>query len=90
MHAPIVRITEMADVLSRKAEEKIMKNQGVIDLVTCLRRQGEAGMGGGVLWSSAVKATTPWQLVKDKGLLTNHGGTCGVVYRFRSEILLGK
>jgi predicted homoserine dehydrogenase-like protein len=81
MHAPIARITEIADVLSRKDEGGILKNRGVIDLVTCLRREDEAGMGGGVFLVFSCKRDDAWEFVKEKGLLTNHGGTCGVVYR---------
>ncbi|UCH23541.1 MAG: flagellar biosynthesis protein FlgA [Deltaproteobacteria bacterium] len=81
MHAPIVRITEIADVLSRKEDGGILKNRGVIDLVTCLRRKDEAGLGGGVFLVFSFRKDDAWELVKDKGLLTNHRGTCGVVYR---------
>ena len=81
MHAPIVRITEIADVLCRKGDGGILKNRGVIDLVTCLRREDEAGLGGGVFLVFSCKKDDAWEFVKDKGLLTNHRGTCGVVYR---------
>ena len=81
MHAPIVRITEIADVLSRKKEGGILKDRGVIDLVTCLRREDEAGLGGGVFLVFRCKKDDSWEFVKDKGLLTNHRGTCGVVFR---------
>jgi predicted homoserine dehydrogenase-like protein len=81
MHAPIVRITETADVLSRMEDGGILNNMGVIDLVTCLRRQDEAGLGGGVFLVFNTPKNYTWQLVKDKGLPTNHGGTSGVVYR---------
>jgi predicted homoserine dehydrogenase-like protein len=81
MHAPIVRITEIADVLSREDEGGILKNRGVIDLVTCLRREDEAGMGGGVFLVFSCKKDDAWKFVREKGLLTNHLGTCGVVYR---------
>jgi predicted homoserine dehydrogenase-like protein len=81
MHAPIVRITEIAEVLSRKDQGGILKNHGAIDLITCLRRQDEAGMGGGVFVVFSCKRDDAWKFVKEKGLLTNHAATCGVVYR---------
>jgi predicted homoserine dehydrogenase-like protein len=81
MHAPIVRITEIADVLSRKEDGGILKNKEIIDLVTCLRREDEAGLGGGVFLVFSCKEDDAWKFVKDKGLLTNSRGTCGVVYR---------
>ena len=81
MHAPIVRITEIADVFSPIEDGGILKNGGVIDLVTCLRREDEAGLGGGVFLVFGCKKNDSWEFVKDKGLLTNYRGTCGVVYR---------
>ena len=81
MHAPIVRITEIADVLSHIDDGGILESNGAIDLVTCLRRQDEAGLGGGVFLVFNCKHDDTWAFVKEKGLLTNHRRTCGVVYR---------
>ena len=50
-------------------------------MVTCLRREDEAGLGGCVFLVFSCKKDDAWELVKDKGLLTNHRATCGVVYR---------
>ena len=62
---------EIADVLSREDDGGILKNTGVIDLVTCLRREDEAGLGGGVFLVFSCKQDDAWEFVKDKGLLTN-------------------
>jgi len=81
MHAPIVRTAEIADVLCPEKEGGILNNRRVIEVVTCLRRKDEAGLGGGVFIVFSCKNDPTWNFVKEKGLLTNHRGTCGVVYR---------
>lgn len=81
MHAPIVRITEIAEVLCPKQEGGILDDRGIIDVITCLRRQDEAGLGGGVFLVFGCKNDDTWDFIKDKGLLANSRGTCGVVYR---------
>jgi predicted homoserine dehydrogenase-like protein len=81
MHAPIVRITEIADVLSPGKEGGILENIGVIDVITCLRREDEAGLGGGVFLVFGCKKDDTWKFIREKGLIANRRGTCGVVYR---------
>jgi predicted homoserine dehydrogenase-like protein len=81
MHAPIVRITEIADVLSPGEDGGILANRGVIDVITCLRREDEAGLGGGVFLVFGCKEDDTWKFVREKGLIINRQGTCGVVYR---------
>ncbi len=81
LHAPIVRTVEIPEVLCPKEEGGILSKKGVIDVITCLRREDEAGLGGGVFLVFSCKKDDAWEFVKDKGLLTNHRGTCGVVYR---------
>jgi predicted homoserine dehydrogenase-like protein len=81
LHAPIVRTVEIPEVLCPKEEGGILSKKGVIDVITCLRHEDEAGLGGGVFLVFSCKNDDAWEFVKDKGLLTNHRGTCGVVYR---------
>ena len=81
MHAPIVRITEIADVLCPGEDGGILGNRGVIDVITCLRREDEAGLGGGVFLVFGCKNDDAWKFVREKGLVVNQQGTCAVVYR---------
>ena len=81
LHAPIVRTTELPEVLCTIEDGGILNTKGVIDAVTCLRRKDEAGLGGGVFLVFSCSNNEGWDLVKEKGLLSNHRGTCGVVYR---------
>ena len=81
LHAPIVRITEIADVLCPGEDGGILENGGVIDVITCLRREDEAGLGGGVFLVFGCKDDDTWKFMRSKGLIVNRRGTCGVVYR---------
>ena len=81
MHAPIVRITEIADVLCLSEDGGILENKGVIDIITCLRRKDEAGLGGGVFLVFGCNNDGTWKFIQEKGLIKNRRGTCGVVYR---------
>ena len=81
MHAPIVRITEIADILCPGEDGGILENRGVIDVITCLRREDEAGLGGGVFLAFGCKNDDTWKFIGEKGLIVNRRGTCGVVYR---------
>ena len=81
MHAPILRTVEIPEVLCPRAEGGILKNKGVIDVITCLRRADEAGLGGGVFLIFHCQNNDAWDFVKAKGMLSNHRGTCGAIYR---------
>jgi predicted homoserine dehydrogenase-like protein len=71
LHAPTVRTVEIPEVLCPKEEGGILSKKGVIDVITCLRREDEAGLGGGVFLVFSCKKDDAWEFVKDKGLLTN-------------------
>lgn len=81
MHAPIIRTVEIPEVLCPKEEGGILNKKGVIDVINCLRRADEAGLGGGVFLIFHCQNNDAWNFVKEKGLLSNHRGTCGVIYR---------
>ena len=81
MHAPILRTVEIPEVLCPKEEGGILNNKGVIDVITCLRRADEAGLGGGVFLVFDCQNNDAWDFVKEKGMLSNHRGTCGAIYR---------
>ncbi|MBW2412729.1 MAG: flagellar biosynthesis protein FlgA [Deltaproteobacteria bacterium] len=81
LHASIVRITEIADVLCPGEDGGILENRGIIDVITCLRREDEAGLGGGVFLVFGCKNDDTWKFIREKGLIVNQRGTCGLVYR---------
>lgn len=81
LHAPVVRTTEIADVLCPVEAGGILNTKGAIEAVTCLRRSDEAGLGGGVFIVFSCNNDAAWNFVKAKGLLSNRRGTVGLVYR---------
>lgn len=81
LHAPIVRTTEIPEALSPKEEGGILSNRAVVEVITCLRRADEAGLGGGVFIVFSCNRDDAWKFVRAKGLITNQRGSCGVVYR---------
>jgi len=81
LHAPIARISEIPDVLCPEQDGGVLHSHGVIDVVNCLRRADEAGMGGGVFLVIARTDHHGWRFLTEAGLLTNHDGSCGLVYR---------
>ncbi len=52
-----------------------------LDVITCLRREDEAGPGGGVFLVFGCKNDDTWKFMRAKGLIVNRRGTCGIVYR---------
>jgi predicted homoserine dehydrogenase-like protein len=81
LHAPVVRTTEIPEALSPKEEGGILGNRAVAEVITCLRRADEAGLGGGVFVVFSCDRGDAWKFVRAKGLITNQRGSCGVVYR---------
>jgi len=81
LHAPLVRIAEIPQVLCPKEEGGILNRTGAIEVITCLRRADEAGLGGGVFIVISCKNGHRWKFLKAKGLLTNSRETCAVIYR---------
>ncbi|MBD3307253.1 hypothetical protein GF339_12540 [candidate division KSB3 bacterium] len=81
LHAPIVRTTEIPEVLCPRAEGGILDRTGTIDVITCLRRPDEAGLAGGVFLVFACKNAYAWEFLQEKGIIANRQGTCGLIYR---------
>jgi predicted homoserine dehydrogenase-like protein len=81
MHAPTLRTTEIPEVLCLKDEGGILSTRGAIDVVTCLRRSDEAGLGGGVWLVFACQNEHTWNFLKAKGIHSNHRETCGLLLR---------
>ena len=81
LHAPVVRISEIADVLCQQELGGVLGGKDKIDVIGCLRRPDEAGMNGGVFAVVSGKNKAAWNLLTEKGLTANHSGTCGLIYR---------
>lgn len=81
LHAPVIRISEIADVLCQQELGGVLGGKDKIDMIGCLRRPDEAGMNGGVFAVVSGKNKAAWNLLAEKGLTANHSRTCGVIYR---------
>ncbi len=81
LHAPIAHINEMPDIFCRREAGGILHQEGVIDMVNCLRRSEEVSFAGGVFIVVKCCGSNTWRLLKDKGHLVSRDGTRAIVFR---------
>ncbi len=81
LHAPIAHINEMSDIFCGRDAGGILHQEGVIDMVNCLRRFGEVSFAGGVFVVFKCHGSETWQILKDKGHLVSRDGTRAMVFR---------
>ena len=81
LHLPVVRISEIPEVLSPVEEGGILQTRGAIDIVTCLRGADEAGLGGGVFIVVSCENDYSRTILTTKGLIPNSRGSTAVIYR---------
>lgn len=81
LHLPVVRISEIPEVLSPVEEGGILQTKGAIDIVTCLRGADEAGLGGGVFIVVSCENDYSRTILTTKGLIPNGRGSTALIYR---------
>lgn len=81
LHAPIVHVTEIPEVLCSRADGGILSRPGAIDAVICLRHPREAGMGGGVFVVVDGASDYSRRIMVSKGLIGNRRGSAALIYR---------
>lgn len=81
LHGPIVRITEIPEVLSPKENGGILAQEGAIDVVICLRRPDEAGLAGGVFVVFSCDNDYTWDFLQVKGIIAARRANYGLIYR---------
>ena len=81
LHLPVVRISEIPEVLCPAEEGGILQTRGVIDIVTCLRQADDAGLGGGVFVVVSCENDYSRTVLTTKGLIPNSRGSTAVIYR---------
>ncbi len=81
LHLPVVRISEIPEVLCPVEEGGILQTRGVIDIVTCLRGADDAGLGGGVFVVVSCENDYSRMILTTKGLIPNSRGSTAVIYR---------
>jgi len=81
LHAPIVRINEMPELMCGRDHGGILTEVGVVDMVNCLRRPEEVSFAGGVFIIVKCHGRETWQLLKDKGHLVSRDGARALIFR---------
>ncbi|MFN2184928.1 MAG: flagellar biosynthesis protein FlgA, partial [Anaerolineae bacterium] len=81
LHCPIVRISEIPEVLCPTAEGGILGTRGVIEAVTCLRHPYEAGLGGGEFIVVSCENDYSRYILTSKGLIPNSSDSAALIYR---------
>jgi predicted homoserine dehydrogenase-like protein len=81
LHCPVLRTTEIPEVLCPRAEGGILGRRGVVDAVTVLRGPHEAGLGGGVFIVVACANDHSRRVLTRKGLIPNSRGSAMLIYR---------
>lgn len=81
LHAPVVSIPEIPQVLAPKEDGGILSHRGVIDTVSCLRRPYDAGLGGGVFVVVACENDYSRHILTTKGLISNQKSSTALIFR---------
>ena len=81
LHAPIVRIIEMPEIMCGGTDGGILQKEGVIDMVNCLRRSDEISFAGGVFVIVKCRGRETWKFLKNKGHLVSRDGTRAMIFR---------
>lgn len=67
LHAPVVHLTELAEVWAPRTEGGILSSVGVIDVIKCLRRHDEISFAGGVFAVLSCHDQITWEMLRGKG-----------------------
>lgn len=81
VHCPVVRVTEIPEVLCRQQDGGILHGPAIIDAVSPLRYPNEAGMGGGVFVVVGCANEYSRGILVNKGCISNHRGSAIVITR---------
>lgn len=80
LHAPIARITEVADLMTGAADGGLFAQPGPrLDVFHCLRLPGEPSFAGGVFVTVACKDAESWDMLRDKGHVVAQNGQTAMI-----------
>jgi len=79
-HAPLGRTTELPDIFRPEDAGGILLQEGVVDIVNCLRRPDELSLAGGVFVIVRCTDRETWQVIKDKGMPVSRCGDYGLLH----------
>ncbi|RJE84421.1 NAD(P)H-dependent oxidoreductase [Paracoccus onubensis] len=78
-HAPIARITEIADFMAVKADGGLLEGKGQLDVFHCLRLPGEPSFAGGVFITVVCRDDETWDMLRDKGHVVARNGRTAMI-----------
>lgn len=79
LHAPIARITEVADVMALREDGGLLSQPGRLDVFHCLRLPGEPSFAGGVFVTVRCKDDESWDMLRDKGHVVAQNGRTAMI-----------
>jgi predicted homoserine dehydrogenase-like protein len=79
LHAPIARITEVADLFARASDGGLLAGRGRLDVFHCLRLPGEPSFAGGVFVTVACRDADTWEMLREKGHVVAANGRTAMV-----------
>ncbi|MGO7043248.1 NAD(P)H-dependent oxidoreductase [Rhizobium acaciae] len=80
LHAPIARISEVADFFSPQTSGGLLKAQKALDVFHCLRLPGEVSFAGGVFVTVRCHDAPTWQMLAEKGHVVSRKGDIAMLY----------
>ncbi|MDP0926222.1 flagellar biosynthesis protein FlgA [Paracoccus onubensis] len=78
-HAPIARITEIADFMAATADGGLLDGKGQLDVFHCLRLPGEPSFAGGVFITVICRDDETWDMLRDKGHVVARNGRTAMI-----------
>ncbi|MBB3967338.1 NAD(P)H-dependent oxidoreductase [Rhizobium metallidurans] len=80
LHAPIARITEVADFFSPRASGGLLDTPRSLDVFHCLRLPGEVSFAGGVFVTVRCDDAETWAMLAEKGHVVSRKGDVAMLY----------
>ncbi|WP_018897851.1 flagellar protein FlgA [Rhizobium sp. 2MFCol3.1] len=80
LHAPIARISEVADFFSPAASGGLLDTPRSLDVFHCLRLPGEVSFAGGVFVTIRCDDAETWAMLAEKGHVVSRKGDVAMLY----------
>lgn len=80
LHAPVARITELADFFSQESDGGLIKSPCALDIFNCLRKPDELSMAGGEFIVVTCDDKEIWQVLRGKGHILSRDGKYACIY----------
>ncbi|MDB6182442.1 NAD(P)H-dependent oxidoreductase [Paracoccus fistulariae] len=79
LHAPIARITEVADMMCAAVDGGLLAGAGRLDVFHCLRLPDEPSFAGGVFVTVNCEDQETWQMLREKGHVVARNGRTAMI-----------